>query len=241
MSRIRRGSDARYEDLTLVEPDVWVPNTGSHLRELLKRNPHLKLPGDLLDKIAAFDRARETQLNADRIVEEVMKVGLKSESGSLSREQIVFGLDMMNFFFAKGELRGLVRELRLDLMQLDLGVVPPILRPVRSKNRPPDSRFVRLVKIEAATVCESLIRRGATQRRAAEKVAYVLNKHKMTLQPGGIAAKTVLQWRRTFKDKIMWLWLPCVIPHWRQSATALADFEVIVKAWSADRSVLLSE
>src|SRR5271154_168915 len=115
---------------------------------------------------------------------------------------------MINFFFVKGQSRRLIQELRSDLMQLNVGVVSPILRPVRSKNRPPDSRFVRNAKVEAAAVCESLIRRGMTQKRAAEKVAYVLNKHKMSLQVGDVAAKTILQWRRTFRDKIMWLWSP---------------------------------
>jgi hypothetical protein len=243
MSQIRRASGEKYEDPILVEPDGWVRNTGLRLREIVKQNPGLKLPGELLDRIAAFDRRSETQSSSDSLVDEVMEAGLRSASGiAFSREQVIFGLDMINSFFVRGRsAHWLVRSLRFNLLELDNGVTPQILRPVRLKNRPPDSRFVKNAKVEAAAVCESLIRRGMTQRRAAEKVAYVLNKHRMSLQVGDVAAKTILQWRRAFRDKIMWLWLPCVIPDWRQSPSALADFEKIVKGWSADRASLLSE
>jgi hypothetical protein len=170
------------------------------------------------------------------LFDEVLDIGINLQIDALSREQVLFGLDLINCFFLEpfSPAQKLIGKLIMDLTALESGVVEPVLRPIAVRSRHKDTRFLRTAKAAAAGTCDQLIRGGMRRMKAAEKVFLILNRNKMTLVKD-TEAKTILQWRRSsMATREFRSWALAVPGH-----DILREFEETVKGWSADRAALL--
>jgi hypothetical protein len=215
-------------------PRIW--NARERLIGIVVGHPGVKLPEDLLAEIDALEESDSPQSTVLRIVDKMMETGWwSSEGGAVPRERVSFGLNLINCFLleACSAPQDLIGELIEDLMELDAGVVSPVLQPASIANRPPDSRMRKAQKALAAAMCEQLMLDGAPRELAGDQVAKVLNKHKMSLQVGDVEGKTVLQWRRTLcctDDFRQWL-----LGHPDSDLRlTLSEFESFVKGWLID-------
>lgn len=166
-----------------------------------------------------------------------MEIGGNLRIEAYSREQVLFGLNLINCFFLApcSPIQALIGKLIEDLMELDSGIVEPAPQPVLVNSRHKDSRFVGIAKAAAGGTCDKLMRGGMLRERAAAKVAEILNRHKMALGKRAVGAKTILQWRRSFMGTNEFRSWALALP----GVNALRDFEETVKCWSTDRAKLL--
>jgi hypothetical protein len=121
-----------------------------------------------------------------------------------SREAFTFGLKLAESTLREqglNSIAGAMSALIELLADLDRGVVAPCLRPAKVQNRPPDGAFAVMVKAAVAGMCDALIRRGGNRKETAKRVARLLNKHSGALGIGPVTARTVLEWRDSFKSK----------------------------------------
>jgi hypothetical protein len=172
-----------------------------------------------------------------KLVSEVMEIGGNLRIEAFSREQVLFGLNLINCFFLAphSPIQTLIGKLIEDLIALDSGSVEPALQRVAVNSRHKDTRFLRIAKSAAGGACDKLIRGGMLRDRAATKVAQILNRHKMPLGKRVVEAKTVLQWRRSFMGTNEFRSWALALPF----EDALRDFEETVKCWSTEREKLL--
>lgn len=66
-------------------------NVGSALRGIVESCPGVKLPARLLAEIGALDESGGSP-NVARIIDEMMKFGLHSQSAMVSRDEVLFGV-----------------------------------------------------------------------------------------------------------------------------------------------------
>jgi hypothetical protein len=231
-------SQHRYRDgISLANLGEDLTDAAAKLKDILLAHPDVKLPG-LMEEIEALAKSRPHPKTVRAIISKMMEVGLASESTSnaFSRKQILFGLDMLFWFFVEADspAQDLVFGLSQDIAELDLGIVLPNLRRT-IKGRPPDNRFVRAGKTASAAMCHTLIVSGLRPHEAASKVAEVLNRQKMSLQLKSVGWRTVLQWRRSlrhteeFGDQLA-VWGPGAI-EFETIEEWLRDFEKDVATW----------
>jgi hypothetical protein len=240
------------------------------LQAIVLAHPRVKLPPYVLDGIAALvaqaqldrgpadrvARERETRSTVGCIVSAMLDAGSTSENGALSREQVLFCLDLISSnlwsFYGVGlmSVQSFISYLFEGISELDSGVVQPYLQPIKISWRPPDGKFVKDAKTEAAVVCDVLAMIEATTvklekrlQRAAKQVARVLNKHRMSFQVGEVEWKTVLQWRRTFRHTDQFQLRSSILMFERccsgNRGQELYDFEERVRGWSTDRNLFI--
>jgi hypothetical protein len=95
-------------------------------------------------------------------------------------------------------------QLVIALVELDRGLVAPILQPQKLSNRPPMFWWVRDLQRRCASACHSLINLKVPRETAAEEVRKAIDTVCLIegLIGSPVTAKTILNWRRKYKKDV---------------------------------------
>jgi hypothetical protein len=192
---------------TEAEMNRFLPDD---LGYLFEQYPHKKPSRKLLQQISLLKNDSSSWAERMQVVEDVLRM----ISDRPDREEVKFTLELM-IIFLEVSLRksryGLlgyndgvrlpciaIQRLMEAMNELDRGLVDPVLKPKKIRNRPPDSQFVTRFKTDAAAACEILIMSGETRARAASKVAKWASSCKL-IGDRSFTPETILAWRKRFR------------------------------------------
>jgi hypothetical protein len=144
------------------------------------------------------------EVTTDRL--EAIKQAIRMvDSGQLDRKETLFALDLVIEYLESAieDCQALphLYDLRDALVELNSGIVAPLLQPNKPSNRVPDRFLTRTWKVQAAACCQALFEFNEPREIAARRIARIL-KFNGRGKLGSPSSTTVLYWRKTFSGEL---------------------------------------